>query len=137
MYANSLTKKNENPTNTYLCTSARQPQQLQQPLLELSIILVNRITQVNMNNPPQPSPFYYPPPSGIASCVGTAGTVMRHLHLTRPCYLAIGRVLIWVMCPDWFEELYNEAFPIIISYSRFDILSIKRGIISNAGQSIS
>ena len=48
--------------------------------------------------------LYYPPSSGIASCVRTTGTVMWCLHLTRPCYVALGLVLIWVMCPNWFEE---------------------------------
>ena len=38
--------------------------------------------------------FNYPPSSGIASCVRTVGTVMWCLHLTRPCYSALGRVLI-------------------------------------------
>ena len=49
--------------------------------------------------------FYYPASSGIASYVGTAGTVTWHLHLKRPCCVALGWVLIWVVSPDWFEEL--------------------------------
>ena len=48
--------------------------------------------------------FFYPPSSGIASCVGTAGMVTWCLHLTRPCCVALGRVLIWVVSPDWVEE---------------------------------
>ena len=40
------------------------------------------------------TPFYLPS-SGIASCVGTMGMVTGHLHLTRPCRTALGRVLIW------------------------------------------
>ena len=27
--------------------------------------------------------------------------------LERPCYVALGWVLIWVVCPDWFEERQN------------------------------
>ena len=55
-----------------------------------------------------PSPFFnYPPSSGIPSCFGTTGTVMWHLHLTRPCCVALGQVLIWVVSPDWFEEHIN------------------------------
>ena len=38
--------------------------------------------------------FNYPPSSGKASCVGTLGTVMCHLHLTRPCCVALG-VFLW------------------------------------------
>ena len=49
--------------------------------------------------------FYYPPSTGISFCVGTAGTVMWHLHLTWPCCVALGWVLIWVLSLDWFEEL--------------------------------
>ena len=50
--------------------------------------------------------FFYPPSSGIASCVGTAGTMTWRLHLTRPCCVAIEWVLIWVVSPDWVEEQY-------------------------------
>ena len=39
--------------------------------------------------------FFYPPSSGIASSVGTMGMVMCHLHLMRPCCVALGRILIW------------------------------------------
>ena len=35
--------------------------------------------------------FYYPPSSGIFSCVGTVGMVTCHLHLTRPCCVALGQ----------------------------------------------
>ena len=49
--------------------------------------------------------FYDPPSSGNASYVGSAGTVTWPPHLTRPCLVALGRVLIWVMSPDRFEEL--------------------------------
>ena len=28
----------------------------------------------------------------------------------QPCYVALGLVLIWVMCPDWFEELCQLGF---------------------------
>ena len=38
--------------------------------------------------------FHYPPFSGIASCVGTAGTVKWCLLLLQPCCVALGRVLI-------------------------------------------
>ena len=54
--------------------------------------------------------FFYQPSSGIASCVGTAGTVTWCLHLMRPCCVALGRVLIWVVSPDWFEELCQLGF---------------------------
>ena len=47
-----------------------------------------------------------PPPS--PSCVGTTGTMTWSLHLTRPCCVALGRFLIWVMSPDWVEELYKH-----------------------------
>ena len=50
------------------------------------------------------------PSSRIASCVGTAGTVMWHLHLMRPCCVALGKVLIWVVSPDWFKELCLLGF---------------------------
>ena len=33
----------------------------------------------------------------------------------RPCCVALGRELIWVVSPDWFEEFYNEALAIIMS----------------------
>ena len=33
--------------------------------------------------------FYYPPSSGIASCVRNAGTVTWRLHLTTPCCVAL------------------------------------------------
>ena len=51
--------------------------------------------------------FYYPPSSGIASCVGTAGTVTWHLHLTRPCCVALGLALIWILSPDWVEDIHK------------------------------
>ena len=54
--------------------------------------------------------FFYPPSSGIASCVETAGAVTWCLHLTRPCCVALGWGLIWVVCPDWFEELCDLGF---------------------------
>ena len=56
--------------------------------------------------------FYYPPSSWIASCVWTTGTVMLHLHLMWPCYVALGWVLIWVVCPDWFVELFTTLFDV-------------------------
>ena len=31
--------------------------------------------------------------------------VMPILDATVLCYIALGQVLIWVVCPDWFEEL--------------------------------
>ena len=49
--------------------------------------------------------FYYPPSSRIASCVRTTGAVTGSLHLMQPLYVALGQVLIWVVCLDWFEEL--------------------------------
>ena len=53
---------------------------------------------------PQTNPFFnYPPSSGTASCVRIAGTVMR------PCYVAVGLVLIWVVCLDLFEELIKSS----------------------------
>ena len=52
--------------------------------------------------------FNYPPFSKIAFCIGTAGTVTWCLHLTRPCCIALGRVLIRVVSPDWFEEHLNH-----------------------------
>ena len=39
--------------------------------------------------------LFFSPFSGIASCVGTAGTVTWPIHLTWPCCVALGRVLIW------------------------------------------
>ena len=48
--------------------------------------------------------FFYAPSSGIASSVMIAGTVTWCLHLKRPCYIALGQILIWVVCLDWFEE---------------------------------
>ena len=54
--------------------------------------------------------FFYSPSSRIASCVRTAGTVMR------PCYVALGWVLIWVVCPDWFETFVNWVKGIISLY---------------------
>ena len=54
--------------------------------------------------------FLYPPSCGIASCVGTAGMVMWRLHLMRPWCVALGQVLIWVLCPDWVEELCQLGF---------------------------
>ena len=54
--------------------------------------------------------FFYLHSSGIASCVGTAGMLTWCLHLTRPCYVPLGWVLIWVMCTDWFEELCHLGF---------------------------
>ena len=45
-----------------------------------------------------------PPSSGIASCVGTFGTVTWRLHLTQLYCVALGWVLIWVVSPHWFEE---------------------------------
>ena len=59
---------------------------------------------VSKSKPPFKGCFYLSS-SRIASCVGTAGTVMWCLLLMRPCCVALGRVLIWIMCPDWFEEL--------------------------------
>ena len=53
--------------------------------------------------------IFYPTFSGVASCVGTSGTVMWCLHLTGPCCVALGRVLVWVVSPYWFRR-------IIISY---------------------
>ena len=46
--------------------------------------------------------------SGIASCVGTAGTMTWRLHLTWPWCVALGRVLIWVLSPDWFLLLRDR-----------------------------
>ena len=43
---------------------------------------------------------FYPPFSGIASCVRTDGTGLWSLHLTQPYYVALGPVLIWVVCPE-------------------------------------
>ena len=66
--------------------------------------------------------FYYPP----SSAVGTAGTVTWRIHLKRPCCIALGQVLIWVLSPDWFEELkppqrhlsYAIAILELLQYSR-------------------
>ena len=57
--------------------------------------------------------IFYPPSSRIASCVGTAGMVTWCLHLKPPCCVALGQVLIWVLCPDWFEELHTHSESII------------------------
>ena len=48
--------------------------------------------------------YYFRPSSGIASYVRTNGTVTCYLHLTRPCCVALGQVLIWVVSPDCVEE---------------------------------
>ena len=64
----------------------------------------------NENRPQRPFQtlfFNYLPSSGIASCVVTAGTVMWCLHLTRPCCVALGQVLIWVMSLDWLRSYIN------------------------------
>ena len=50
--------------------------------------------------------FNYPPSSGIASCVGTAGMVTWCLHLTRPCCVALEQVLIWVVSLEWLNEVH-------------------------------
>ena len=57
--------------------------------------------------------FLYRPSFGIAPCVGMAGSGTWLLHLTQPCLLAIGQVLIWVgrrivesdISPRWEEEV--------------------------------
>ena len=54
--------------------------------------------------------FNYPPSSGIASCVGTMGMVMCHLHLMGPCCVALGRVLIWGLNPDCLGSFVNWVF---------------------------
>ena len=56
---------------------------------------------------------FFLPSSGIASCVGTAGTMMWCLHLTRPCCVVLGQVLIWVVSPDWLRSFVNWVFLII------------------------
>ena len=58
--------------------------------------------------------FFYLPSSGIASCVGTVGTVTSHLHLTRPCCVALRWVLIWGLNPDWLRSFVNwvSSFPV-------------------------
>ena len=63
--------------------------------------------------------YYYPPSSGIASCVGTAQIVTWRLHLTRPCCVALGQVLIWLVSLDWFEEHLNHhsaIYPMPLQY---------------------
>ena len=59
--------------------------------------------------------FYYLPFSGIASCVGTAGTVTWCLHLTRPCCVALGQVM-RVVSPDWLRRFVNWVFLIPFMY---------------------
>ena len=59
--------------------------------------------------------FNYPPSSGIASCVRTAGTVMWCLHLTRPCCVALRRVLIWVVSPDLVRSFTKREHSLIFS----------------------
>ena len=56
---------------------------------------------------------FYPTSSGIASCVGTMGMVMCHLHLMRPCSVALGQVLIWGLNPAWLRSFVNwvSSFP--------------------------
>ena len=81
-----------------------QPQQIQ-PEVQTSI---NKVKQSlgHFIKALKPALFYnYLPSPRIASCVRTAGTVTWPLHLMWPCYVALGQVLIWVVCPDWFEEL--------------------------------
>ena len=52
---------------------------------------------------------YDSPSSSIASCVRT-GMVTWCLHLTQPCCVPLWQVLIWVLSPDWFEELCQLGF---------------------------
>ena len=47
---------------------------------------------------------FLPPSSGVATCAGIAGSVMWHLHLMRPCCVALGWVLIWVVGPEGLWE---------------------------------
>ena len=42
---------------------------------------------------------------------------LKYLHLMRPCYVALGCVLIWVVCPVWFEELIIK--PLLCLFSNF------------------
>ena len=49
--------------------------------------------------------WYFFSSSEIASCDGTMGTVMCHLHLMRPCCAALGLVLIWGLYTDWLRSL--------------------------------
>ena len=46
-------------------------------------------------------------PSGIVNCVGTVEMVMCHLHLTRPCCVTLGWVLIRFLNPDWLRSFVN------------------------------
>ena len=47
--------------------------------------------------------------------VESAGTGMWHLHLTRPCFVALGRVLIWVVSQIGLRSFVNwvSSFPSI------------------------
>ena len=60
--------------------------------------------------------FYYPPFSKIASFVGTVGMVMCHLHLTRPCCVALGQVLIWGLNSDWLRSFVNWVLKVLYCY---------------------
>ena len=55
----------------------------------------------------------FPPSSGIASCVGTVGTVMCYLHMTQPGCVALGRVLIWGLNPDWLRSFVNWLMQLV------------------------
>ena len=60
-----------------------------------------------------PRKGFFLPSSGIASCVGTARMVTWCLHLTCLCCVALGQILIWVVCQDWFRSFVNwvSSFP--------------------------
>ena len=84
----------------------------QEPGIWITFISVNGLVRVcNMNIIKSGCCFqlFYPPSSVIALCVRTAGTVTWRLHLMRPCYVALGRVQMWVVCQDWSNKMINCA----------------------------
>ena len=53
--------------------------------------------------------LYYLPSFRNASCVGTSGMVMWCLHLMPPCFVALGRVLIWVVLMQPTADSYLQT----------------------------
>ena len=53
---------------------------------------------------------FYPPSSGISSCVRTDDTVMCLHTLAQPCYVALGRALIWGLDHSATTAFYSLGF---------------------------
>ena len=80
--------------------------------------------------------IFYLPSSWIVSCVGSATMVMWCLHLTRPCCVALGQVLIWVVSPNWLRSFVNwvSSFPSRVQcFSQGEIKNmLMAGIVSSS-----